>query len=372
MMRILHICNDFCGSKVHSNLFRDLDALVDQQVIYTYFDGGDNYEKNSFKGKHSKIIYDDILNPFIRKIYPLKKWWITKHLIHHINPTEFDCIHATTLFSDGGIALNLHKRYGIPYIVAVRMTDLGIYLSHGKYLWKYGREILKNAERIILINKAFEKKLQTLDFSRYLWDEIKEKIVIRPNGVDTFWKEHIYEGKVKNNHSVCYVGSFINRKNVLRLIAAIDTLHSDYPDLQFNIVGCRGEQEEEIRRQAEQKPYIHLLGPIHDKQLLLRVYRQNSIFAMVSTSETFGLVYLEALSQNLRLLYSQGTGIDGLFDNVGIAVDALSVESIANGLRTLIEHFDEFSGNAQIDFNKFDWETVAKEYTCLYGQITKN
>ena len=55
--------------------------------------------------------------------------------------------------------------------------------------------------------------------------------------------------------------------------------------------------------------------------------RSCSVFAMPSIFETFGLVYLEALSQNLPVVYTKGQGIDGMFDNtVGIGVDPLSVD----------------------------------------------
>ena len=368
-MRVLHICNDYSGSKVHANLYRHLDSLVDRQVVYTYVDGKEKIGKNSFEGEHTKIVYDDILDPWIRKIYPLKEWWVTRNLVRHIDPQDFDIIYATTLFSDGGVALRLHKKYGLPYMVAVRTTDLGTYLNHGKFLWKYGREVLLNASRIILINKVFSKKLESQEFSRDIWPHIKNKVIIRPNGIDSFWIENLRHEQPENSHTICYVGAFNNNKNVLRLIEAVKSLKAGFPDLQLTLVGGGGEQEELIRAQAEQNPWIHILGPIHDKKKLLEVYRQNSIFAMVSKSETFGLVYLEALSQNLRLLYSKGQGIDGMFENVGEAVDAQSVEDIAKGLRRLLENYDKYDCNYGIDFSHYDWSNIAKEYSQIIDTI---
>lgn len=64
--------------------------------------------------------------------------------------------------------------------------------------------------------------------------------------------------------------------------------------------------------------------------------RSCSVFAMPSIFETFGLVYLEALSQNLPVVYTKGQGIDGMFDNtVGIGVDPLSVEEIKNAIKMI-------------------------------------
>ena len=117
---------------------------------------------------------------------------------------------------------------------------------------------------------------------------------------------------------------------------------------------------------ANERPYVSLLGRITDKDIMREQYRDNSIFAMPSWSETFGLVYIEALTQNVRLLYSKNDGIDGLLDNVGIAVDPQSVDSIATGLRKIICDYESFDGNKNVDFSLFDWSCIARRYFDIY------
>lgn len=373
-MRILHICNDFTGSKVHSNLYKKLAERGCCQVVYTYFNGKEKKGKNSFSFFNTEIIYDDILNPYLRKIYPFKVWWVYKQLIKKINPMDFDCVHATTLFSDGGIALELYKKYGIPYIVAVRTTDLSTYIDKSKILWSRGREILLHASKIVLINNAYQEKLKKMPFSCDIWNDIKNKVVIQPNGIDEFWIDNISREPKRFSNEICYVGSFIKRKNVPRLIRAMDMLHADFPDVKLNLIGGGGSIENEdvvVKKMAEERPYVSLIGKIYDKGLLIEQFRKNSIFAMPSWSETFGLVYIEALTQNLRLLYSENEGVDGLLDNVGVAVDPFSVESIRNGLRNLIENYGEFYGNAKVDFSTFDWNSIANRYVGMFADVSK-
>ena len=90
---------------------------------------------------------------------------------------------------------------------------------------------------------------------------------------------------------------------------------------------------------------------------------------MPSLYETFGLVYIEALTQNLRLLYTKGTGIDGLLDNVGEAVESPSVERIANGLRKLIKNYGHYDGLKKMDFSYFDWDVIADQYIEMFNSI---
>lgn len=50
---------------------------------------------------------------------------------------------------------------------------------------------------------------------------------------------------------------------------------------------------------------------------------------MPSYHETFGLVYIEALTQHLAIVYTKGQGVDGMLDSsVGEAVKASSKANI--------------------------------------------
>ena len=114
---------------------------------------------------------------------------------------------------------------------------------------------------------------------------------------------------------------------------------------------------------------INFLGPIYDKEELIRILREHSLFVMASIHETFGLVYVEALSQNLPLVYTRGQGVDGMFDaSMGIAVDPLDVDSIKNAIKTILKKSKSYS-NKNIHFEDFRWINIAKHYLNLYSEI---
>jgi glycosyltransferase involved in cell wall biosynthesis len=90
---------------------------------------------------------------------------------------------------------------------------------------------------------------------------------------------------------------------------------------------------------------------------------------MPSIHETFGLVYLEALSQNLPIVYTQGQGVDGLFDHsVGIGVNPFSVIEIKNAIKTILSSKNQYS-NKTVDFDQFRWSTIASEYIDYYTSV---
>lgn len=373
-MRLLHICNDFCYSKVHTNLFLRLDKLGVHQTIYTYFRYPKFYDVNKFIGQNTIIIYSkQLIKYYHRLFYQYKILIFYKDLLDNINPLEYDCINATTLFSDGALAYKLNQKYHIPYIVAVRSTDIHLFLKYMPHTWNMGRNILKNASKIIFISKASMLEFSQSFVIRDLLPTISSKFLVQPNGIDDFWIDNVCHTRRVNN-DILYVGQFVKRKNVLRLISAVLKVRKEIPDLRLNLVGGEGAQEKRVLEQVQLYPdVLHYYGMIFDKQELLKQYRANSIFAMPSLHETFGLAYLEALSQDLVVLYTRGEGFDGLIDHkVGEAVNPKSVSDIANALKRILKARERYINNDTIDFSMYRWHVIAEKYLQLYQDIIYN
>ena len=148
---------------------------------------------------------------------------------------------------------------------------------------------------------------------------------------------------------------------------AVINLSLEIPDISLHLVGCGGEQEDRLKQLSKEHPNnIVFHGAITDKTQLRELYCQCSVFAMPSFSETFGLVYLEALSQNLAVIYTKGQAIDGMFPpTAGEAVVPGSIESIKDALRKILTHREDYS-NQGVDFGQFRWKGIAMRYLELF------
>lgn len=371
MVKVLHICSYYCGSKVHRNLFSSLDLLGVEQTIYTFYHNTYKGEGNHFEGKHTSLIYSPILKPYHRLMYHLKVHHVYKDLKLKVRHMNYNLIHAASLFSDGALAYKLWKEYGIPYVVTVRNTDINEFLGFAPHTWAIGIRVLKHSRKIIFISKAPMEKFCRHIAIRSILKEIQSKFLLQPNGIDDYWIDNVQKGVVNFNHQIIYVGKFDMNKNVIRLIESVLALRVHYPNLQLHLVGGGGNKEKKIMKLVTQYPeslFYH--GKIFDKKKLRELYRSCSIFAMPSIHETFGLVYVEALSQNLAVLYTKEQGIDGLFDpSIGESVKALSVESIRSGLQKLIQNRRDYKGYEVIDFEQFRWRNIANKYLLMYYNI---
>ncbi len=64
-MKVLQICNDFAGSKVHVSLVRKLDEKGVEQVVYCPVRDQKLIGVNRFEGTHVEFIYSYIINPCV-------------------------------------------------------------------------------------------------------------------------------------------------------------------------------------------------------------------------------------------------------------------------------------------------------------------
>ena len=369
-MRVLHICSGYLGSKVHSELYQRLDDLGIRQIVYAYFQKG-RTEQNRFDGKRTQFCLRPLLFPWHRVMFHQKICLAYHDLMRNVHTNDVDLVHATTLFSDGAVAYKLWKEQGIPYMVTVRNTDINEFLAVAPWTWSMGLKILENAQKIVFISKAPMDKFCRHFLIKRILPEIQDKFVVQPNGVDSYWLEKIRGGEKNMNHELIYVGRFDVNKNVVRLIHAILGLAKRFPDIKLHLVGGDGRREKEVLSLVQKDPqHLEYHGKIFDKDKLRELYAKCSVFAMPSIHETFGLVYIEALTQNLAVIYTKDQGIDGLLNEcIGEKVNAHSTKSIQGAICKILDNRSDYLASEIVNFELFRWESIAKTYQQLYKNI---
>lgn len=373
MTHILHIANDYSGSKVYSLLVEALDKLGIMQDVFTTIrkEGQDGKNAIPFQCENSKIYYSKNWHPLHRVLFRKKTHSNYKHLLKHIDPKKITHVHAHTLFSDGILALKLKRDYGIHYTVSIRNTDINIFMKFMVHTWNIGREVLLNANKVICISPAHVERVQK-------WiacpsKKIATKILNIPNGVDQYWLSHlackIHPHEQDSPWNIIYVGNFTANKNIPRLMKAVIQLNKCGIKVSLSIIGGGGNDEINIQKIAKIYPdFFKIHGIITDKDKLRSLYRQAHIFSMPSFHETFGLVYVEALSQGLPILYTKDEGVYGFFDReYGLPCNPNKKKNISNTIKELIKDYNSFSISAIFLRDNFDWAKIAQKYATLYS-----
>ncbi|MDH6431130.1 MULTISPECIES: glycosyltransferase family 4 protein [unclassified Paenibacillus] len=367
-MNILHINSYYSGSNFYKNLYdRQIENGLDINVYVpvskstdvSALNLGEYTTKSANHGKYDRIffhikhvkIYADIV-----KKYDMNTIYIT---------------HAHSLFSNGYIALLLKKKYDIPYIVAVRNTDVNIFFKYMFHLRAIGIEILKEADKVIFLSESYRNIVLDKYISSNLKKDIMHKTVIIPNGIDDFWLQNKGKPKMKNEHKelrLVYAGVINKNKNLLTTVKAIEVLLRKGFNVEFTIVGRIADKG--IYKRISRIPYVKYIDP-KPKEELLNIYRTNDIFIMPSIKETFGLVYAEAMSQGLPIVYTKGQGFDKQFQEgeVGYHVDCGNPNEIANVIEKILDNYKQISIQCINSANVFSWEKVVTDYNEIYNLL---
>lgn len=363
-MKILHL-NNYFETPLYCNLLKAIGNSIYQFVFYPYLkDWTVNY---NFDGYNIQYVQKGILNIFTRTFYFYKLIKQYYSLNRSTNIKQFDVIHAHTLFSDGGLAYILYKIYKIPYIVAVRNTDNDYFLTYKPWLKWWGKLVLKSSNKIICITPQIKK-----DLEKNYNCIFNSKIEIIPNGIDGVFFKDIIVPKHYNNIdklNLLFIGRIIQGKNIDKLINYV----SRKDNIILNIVGEGDLYIEKCVKKASVKyANINYFGAENDKLKLIKYYRDNDIFITTSYRETFGLVYIESMANGTPVIYSKGTGIDGLFElnEVGCAIDPDNFKEWDEAIEYIVKNYNNISENCINNSKEFDWGKIAAKYVEMYYKIT--
>ena len=366
-MRILQIANGYLKNKLYGHLFSNLEQLGVEETVFVPVRRGENIPEHP---ENVHIIpcfgqLDRVL--FYKKQKQMISWLETNTEI-----SSFDVIHAHTVFSGGYAAMQLHKRYGIPYIVAVRNTDVNTFFKYMVHLRSLGVEIMRNAEKVVFLSPAYQQTVLNKWVPARYRQEILEKSQVIPNGIAPLFLKNQPKSKQKPEKAVrlVYVGDINTNKNLDLTVKAAERLRRE--DLDVTITAVGSIKEEKYRKLIEETPFLTHHSRCGQEEVIQHL-RDADIFVMPSHTETFGLVYAEAMSQGLPVLYTAGQGFDGHFPNgtVGYAVSDLDAQELAEKIRAVIERFETLSAACVIGARRFDWKQIAGIYADIYRELTE-
>ena len=367
-MKILHINSNY----LYTTLFEKMIDAIDNSThdVFTPISG-----KIEFSIKPTKNVYYPIaFRKYDRFFFKYKQKKIITSLYKEIDPRKYDIVHAHTLFTDGNIALQLKKRFGTPYIVAVRNTDVNAFFKYRLNLRKLGIEILKNAEKVVFISQSYLNKVYENYIPNEFKKEFSEKSIVIPNGIDKFWLENKFMKKLDDeksfNLNLVYAGKIDKNKNIISTVRAAELLNNKGYNITLTIAGPI--LNEGLMKKIQEKSFVKYLGSV-SKEQLREIYRENDVFVMASFKETFGLVYAEAMSQGLPVIYTKNEGFDGQFEEgcVGYHVEAKKYKSIADNIEKILSRYNEISFNCNEKSSIFDWDAISLIYSDIYREIHK-
>lgn len=199
-------------------------------------------------------------------------------------------------------------------------------------------------------------------------------------GLSNLKKDIIYSGAPKDTDvpqknwddfrtrtiDILFVGKLIKRKNVDWIMRALSSQRTHR--FHLTVVG-KGPEEENIKVLAGQLGLDALVTFIQSlsREQVLQKMDKADIFCMPSINETFGLVYIEALSRGCLTIGTKNEGIDGVINNLENGFLVGNYEELVNCLENIfnfisLQEIEEISKKAIDTGINFSEENVSKRY----------
>lgn len=362
-MNILHINMNYNNSKIHHNIVSEMNnkSGIEGRIFYPTL-------KNS-EEQHNVEFLDAIkcLNSFERIFFNLRNRHLTKVVKSIYQLEQFDTILAHSLFSNGYLAMSLSQKYDISYSIIVTNTDMNLYFSKMPHLRNKGIAILINANKIIFSSVAYRDQLIKKYVPEKYKDLVYDKSISIPFGIDNFWIKNrmIRKPKVfENNIKLLYVGKINHNKNLSLTLKACKQLIAKGTNIQYTVVGDVSDSSgnEVLKALLSEKFVKHI--PSVSFEELIEFYRNNDIFVMPSIAESFGLVYAEALTQGMPIIYTKGQGFDKQFEDniVGVPVKSDSVDDLIQAINYIVKNYNELANNAFEKSVEFSWSKITDRF----------
>ena len=366
-MKVLHINCNYLGTALHQCMVEHLDRLgVDSTVFVPTYNA-----ENSVITPNKNVTVSKCFKKWDRLSFYYKQNKIQKALQSSLVVDSFDMIHAYTLFTDGNCAYEMSKKYGVDYVVAIRNTDVNSFFKCRPHLIRRGVEIMKNAKHIFFLSESYKQRVLKKYVPTRLQRDFELKSHVIPNGIDDFWLKNLYKDEnrsINNPIKLVYAGRIDANKNIATTQAAMKILREKGYDINLTVVGKVDDQR--VFQKICSDNFTAYVPPV-DKSELIKIYRANHIFVMPSFTESFGLVYAEAISQGLPVVYSIGQGFDKQFEEgeVGFHADATSAISVADAIERIARNYDGIVNDLPTKAVLYNWEHICLQYRNLYESV---
>ncbi|WP_165247921.1 glycosyltransferase family 4 protein [Adlercreutzia sp. ZJ141] len=360
-MKVLQVCS-YYSSPLYKLLFDKLHEKGIEQDVFYFAVRGTNYTAAS-----PNVRFSECYGQLDRVFYKHKQHKVMRAFCELFSEEKYDVVHAHSLFANGYVAYEIKKEIGTPYIVAVRNSDVNEFFAMRPWLRRCGLEIMENANAVVFISEPYRQRVLRDFVPASKKASIESKSLVIPNGINELFLANSPVESRRNDGTMrlVQVGDISKNKNQLGTMKACHNLRERGYDVRLRIIGKV--KDRKVFQKLTRCSFVDLYPPMSQKNLIAE-YRMADVFVMPSHHETFGLSYVEAMSQGLPVVYTKDQGFDGQFRNgeVGYAVNSSDFKGIADAILLASAMSAQKRSTITQYARIFRWCDIARRYVALY------
>lgn len=313
---------------------------------------------------------------------PIPLSFRVKKIITEFNP---DIVHIHHPFLLSSVAIMYGKRLGIPKILTLHTQ----YEQYAHYVSPIPERLTQEAIKMIIHNLSYKIDCITTpsESMRELIRSygVKNRIEIIPNAIHliSFKEDDVFKRtEIKKKYNlkeddkiILFVGRVASEKSIDKIIKALAIIKKrDISKVKLLIIGDGPAMDElkQLARTLKIEKDVIFAGTVSYEEIR-HYYKMAYVFTIASTTETFGIVTIEALASRVPVLAVKAPGaVDILTDGVdGLLVDN-DVEKFANALEKIIrepELRENLSRGALKTSEKYSIDTISERMLNLYREV---
>lgn len=313
---------------------------------------------------------------------PIPLSFRVKKIITEFNP---DIVHIHHPFLLSSVAIMYGKRLGIPKILTLHTQ----YEQYAHYVSPIPERLTQEAIKMIIHNLSYKIDCITTpsESMRELIRSygVKNRIEIIPNAIHliSFKEDDVFKRtEIKKKYNlkeddkiILFVGRVASEKSIDKIIKALAIIKKrDISKVKLLIIGDGPAMDElkQLARTLKIEKDVIFAGTVSYEEIR-HYYKMAYVFTIASTTETFGIVTIEALASGVPVLAVKAPGaVDILTDGVdGLLVDN-DVEKFANALEKIIrepELREKLSRGTLKTSEKYSIDTISERMLNLYREV---
>lgn len=284
---------------------------------------------------------------------------------------EVSLIHAHVATPAGITAMKLSESLDIPYIVTERrLASIEKICKIKNKVFFDLREVFEKSASIICVSERQRSVIE-----KYFGFD--DKVIIIPNFTDAkninyIPNEYRNDKKCFNFVTLCGMDKY---KGVEFLLRAVKQWAPGPENVNF-LMGGDGKDLNNFKNLASElgvESYFEWKGTI-SRQNVGSFLTQGDVFVLPSLSESFGIVFIEALACGIPLIGTKCGGPEEIISSsTGILVEPGNSLELAKGLKFMYENKETYSSNRiREEFkNKFSSEHVVPIIERVYDKYSK-
>lgn len=335
-------------------------------------------EKNVFRYR-SVNITNKVKYPL-----PIPLSFKVKKVINEFNP---DIVHIHHPFLLSSAAIMYGKKLGIPKILTIHTQ----YEQYAYYIYPIPERVTQEAIKMIISNLAYKTDCITTpsaSMKKIIENYgIKNRIEVIPNAIHLIsFKEddELKRTEIKkkynlkeDNKIILFVGRIASEKSIDKVIKALAIIKKRNSSKEKLLIVGNGPAMDELKqltRSLKVEEDVIFTGTVSYEEIQ-HYYKMAYVFTIASTTETFGIVTIEALASGVPVVAVKAPGAaDILTDGLdGLLVDD-DVEKIANALEKIIkepELREKLSLGALKTSEKYSINKISEKMLNLYREAIK-